>query len=90
MDGPNRNCGFGEEELYKDPNFIRTYGDEANDTYATYEFSVPEKWGSDFDRIVTGKFTEVSDEYISYVKQYYPILAQEGMIDEFFKYDWKM
>lgn len=41
--GSNRNCVFGEEELYKDPNFIRTYDDEPDDTYATYEFSVPEK-----------------------------------------------
>ena len=23
--GGNRNCGFGEEELYKHPNFIKTY-----------------------------------------------------------------
>lgn len=31
--GSNRNCGFGEEELYKHPNFIKTYDDCFDSTY---------------------------------------------------------
>ena len=31
--GNNRGCGFGEEELYKDPNFINTYDDDFDNTY---------------------------------------------------------
>ena len=61
--GNNRHCGFGEEELYKDPNFLTTYDDDYDDTYATYEFSVPEKYKKDFDCLASGNWPEVSDEY---------------------------
>ena len=83
--GGNRNCGYGEEELYKDENFLRTYDDNYDNTYATYEFKVPDKWKADFDLIINGKANEVSEEYIKYVKGFYPKLAKEGMIDAFFK-----
>ena len=39
--GGNRGCGYGEEELYKDENFLTTYDDDYDCTYATYEFKVP-------------------------------------------------
>lgn len=87
--GGNRNCGFGEEELYKDENFIKTYDDEFDCTYATYEFKVPDKWKNDFDLIIGGKIKEVSKEYIDYVKQFYPKLAEEGVIDKIFTKDYK-
>lgn len=82
--GGNRGCGYGEEELYKDQNFITTYDDEYDSTYATYEFSVPEKWKKDFDLIVANRLSEVSDEYISYLKEFYPLLAEKGVIDKLF------
>ena len=52
--GENRNCGFGEEVLYDDENFIKTYDDEFDKTYATYEFKVPDRWKNDFDKILKG------------------------------------
>lgn len=82
--GGNRNCGYGEEELYKDENFLTTYDDEDDCTYATYEFKVPEKWKNDFDLIVGGRIKEVSKEYIDYVKSFYPKLAEQGVIDKIF------
>lgn len=82
--GGNRDCGFGEEELYKDENFLITYDDEYDCTYATYEFKVPEKWKSDFDLIINGKTKEVSKEYIDYVKEFYPKLTEQGLIDKIF------
>ena len=82
--GGNRDCGYGEEELYKDENFLTTYDDEYDNTYATYEFKVPEKWKADFDLIIEGKSSEVSQEYINYVKKFYPKLAAEGVIDKIF------
>ncbi len=82
--GGNRDCGYGEEELYKDENFITTYDDEYDNTYGTYEFRVPEKWKADFDKIINGKFSEVSKEYIDYVKTFYPKLTEEGVIDKIF------
>lgn len=82
--GGNRECGYGEEELYEDENFITTYDDEYDNTYGTYEFKVPEKWKADFDLIINGKGSEVSQEYIDYVKAFYPKLAAEGLIDKIF------
>lgn len=83
--GGNRNCGFGEEELYKDPNFVKTYDDDFDRTYGTYVFKVPEKWQADFDKIVAGQFNEVSDAYVACVKEMFPKLAEAGMIDNLFR-----
>ena len=82
--GGNRDCGYGEEKLYEDENFITTYDDEYDNTYGTYEFKVPEKWKTDFDLIMDGKSSEVSKEYIDYVKTFYPKLAEEGVIEKIF------
>lgn len=82
--GGNRNCGYGEEELYEDENFLTTYDDDFDSTYATYEFKVPEKWKSDFDKILFGDFASVSAEYIEHLKQFYPKLAEQGVFDKIF------
>lgn len=83
--GGNRGCGYGEEELYKDPNFVRTYDDEFDNTYGSYEFTPPEKWKADFDIICDGRIGDVSDEYVEYVKEFYPSLAECGFIDTIFR-----
>ena len=83
--GGNRGCGFGEEELYKDPNFIKTYDDDFDNTYATYLFNVPEKWKPDFNKIMDGNSKDFSDEYYNYVKEFYPVLAEKGIIDKVFR-----
>ena len=82
--GVNRNCEYDEEELYKDENFLTTYDDNYDCTYATYEFKVPEKWKDDFDLIIGGKIKEVSKEYIDYLKEFYPKLADQGIFDKIF------
>ena len=82
--GNNRDCGFGEEELYKDENFIRTYDDDFDNTFATYEFKVPNKWKNDFDKIMNNEFDKVSDEYVEYVESFYPMLAKKGIIRKIF------
>ena len=82
--GGNRNCGYGEEELYEDENFLTTYDDDFDTTYATYEFKVPEKWKADFDKILCGDFASVSVEYIEYLKQFYPKLAEQGVFEKIF------
>ena len=83
--GGNRGCGYGEEELCKDPNFVTTYDDDFDNTYGYYEFNVPEKWKPDFDKIVDRKFEEVSDEYYNYVSEFYPLLAEKGIIKNLFR-----
>lgn len=82
--GGNRNCGFGEEALYDDENFIKTYDDEFDETYATYEFKVPDRWKNDFDKILNSKMSDVSNEYIEYLKNFYPKLAGKDIIDRLF------
>ena len=83
--GNNRDCGFGEKELYKDENFIRTYDDDFDNTFATYEFKVPNKWKNDFDKIMNNEFNKVSDEYVEYVESFYPMLAEKGIIRKIFR-----
>ena len=73
--GGNRNCGFGEEKLYKDPNFEMTFDLEEDNTYGFYVFRVPEKWKSDFDKIMNGK--KPSDEYVEQMCKVYPKLADK-------------
>lgn len=83
--GGNRNCGYGEEELYKDENFVETFDDDYDTTYGTYRFKVPEKWQKDFDYILNGEFQKVSQEYIDTVKFIFPMLAEKGVVDDIFK-----
>lgn len=82
--GGNRNCGFGEESLYKDKNFIKTYDYDFDSTYGIYEFSVPDEWKEDFEKIMSGKESEVSDKYVERVKQIFPLLAEKGVVDKAF------
>ena len=83
--GGNRGCGYGEEELYKDKNFVETFDDPFDSTYATYRFTPPKKWQKDFKHIANGEFTKVSDEYVKHVKDFYPLIAANGIIDELFR-----
>lgn len=70
--GGNRNCGYGEDELMKDPNFVKTWDWDQDSTYGFYEFSIPDKWKSDFDLLIEGNFKEVSDDYVNEVMKVYP------------------
>lgn len=83
--GGNRGCGYGEEELYKDENFVETFDDDYDNTFATYRFKVPEKWQADFNLILDGKLKEVSDDYVACVKNIFPKLAEQGVIDSIFR-----
>lgn len=79
--GGNRGQGYREEKLYEDPNYVRTYDDDFDKTYATYVFRVPDKWIEDFKAIEAGTLKSVSDKYIALVKEWYPKLAKDGIID---------
>lgn len=85
--GGNRNCGFGEEKLYSDPNYVTTYDDEFDRTYGTYVFNCPEKLNEDFEKLLSGKLNETSDEYVELIESTYPILAEKGIIKKFCRCD---
>lgn len=82
--GGNRNSGYGEEALYEDPDFLTTYDDDYDSTYATYEFRVPEKWKPDFDKIMEGKLADTSAEYQKYLREFFPLLNENGFFDKLF------
>jgi len=75
--GNNRDCGFGEEILYEHPEFVTTYDDDYDNTYATYVFRVPEKWKEDFDKLVFGNIKDISKEYKDELCRVYPKLKNE-------------
>lgn len=75
--GNNRGCGYGEEELCKDPNFITSFDDSFDNTYATYVFKIPDKWRSDYQKIVEGKLLEISDEYKTELYRVWPKLKEK-------------
>ncbi len=74
--GGNRGRGYGEEALYEDPNFVKTWDDEYDSTYGYYEFAVPDKWESDFQKIIDCHAMEISDEYKAVLFDFFPKLAQ--------------
>ena len=82
--GGNRKCGYGEEALYDDPNFVRTFDDEYDSTYGTYVFNVPERWKADFGKLLEGKFAETSAEYQAYIRGFWPKLNESGIFDKVF------
>lgn len=75
--GSNRGCGYGEEELKKHENYVTSIDDSFDPTYASYIFSVPDKWKADFEKIMSDQLDQVSNEYQEQVCKVYPKLAEE-------------
>ena len=73
--GNNRNCGFGEEVLYKDPNFVKTYDDDFDSTYGYYVFNVPDEWLDDLERFLNGE--KPSAKYLDQMCKVYPKLEKK-------------
>lgn len=75
--GGNRGEGYGEEELYKHPEYVTTFDDSFDSTYASYIFKVPEKWKKDFDVIVFDKkLHKISPLYREELDRIYPKLKE--------------
>ncbi len=72
--GGNRNQGYGEEELMQHPNFVDTFDDLYDCTYATYVFSVPDKWKKDYDKLISGKCGTISKALQKQVDKVFPEL----------------
>jgi len=81
--GGNRNCGYGEDELYDHPNYLNTEDDDYDSTYASYYFSVPEEWKVDFGKIKEGNLSEVSTNYQERLYNVFPKLTDT--FDKLFK-----
>lgn len=74
--GNNRGCGFGEEELHTHPNYVTTFDDSFDNTFATYVFSVPEEWKADYDKFVSGDIKGFSPEYQARCRAVFPKLKE--------------
>lgn len=75
--GGNRDSGYGEEELYKHSNFVTSFDDSFDSTFATYVFTVPEKWKADFDKIISGKLMDISESYKKELYRIFPKLKKK-------------
>ncbi len=75
--GNNRGASYGEEELYKDPNFVTSFDDDFDNTFATYVFKVPDRWKDDFDKILSGKLLDISPEYKVELYRIFPKLKDK-------------
>jgi hypothetical protein len=75
--GGNREAYQNEiDKLRKHPNYISDKDDDFDFTYATFKFSVPEKWHRDYDLLVegSGKLNDLSDEYKKQIDKVFPKL----------------
>ena len=81
--GGNRGCGFGEDKIMEHPNFVTTFDDSFDSTYATYVFSIPEKWKNDFNTITNGSIKDISEEYKNELCRVFPKLKEK--FNEIFK-----
>ena len=90
--GNNRNQGMGDEDLLKDPNFVKTYDDSYDSTYGCYEFTPRTQFAQEFERIIKDGPSAASDDYVKYVKWFFKALPPEidgGDIDKLFGRDAK-
>lgn len=75
--GGNRSS-FKEEikEMQGHPNYITDYDDPFDNTYAMFEFSVPEEFKADYDRMVTEGPEKVSKTLQKRIRKVYPKLSE--------------
>lgn len=73
---------YGESKLYAMPEFVRTWDDSFDSTYGYYEFSVPDQWRDDFQRIRNSEFDKLSDAYIERIQGCYPTLNVREIIGQ--------
>ena len=65
------------------PGYLADFDDSFDNTFASWIFSVPDKWKSDFLALIEGRVIDVSAEYKDQIKLVYPKLADQ--IDSIFK-----
>lgn len=77
--------GGGNREAYVAQNnemrametFLTDFDDSFDSTYASWIFSVPEKWKADFKKITSHKLEEVSEEYQAELRRVFPKLEEK-------------
>lgn len=82
--GGNREA-FEEENEWMTSleNYVTDFDDSFDSTYASWVFSVPEKWEEDFQKFKDGKIKDFSVEYRKEMDRVYPKLKEK--FEEIFK-----
>lgn len=75
--GGNRDCGFGEEKLYLHPEYVATFDDSFDSTYASYVFKVPNEWKEDYLKIMNGDIQNISPAYQRRIRAVFPKLKEQ-------------
>lgn len=76
--GGNREDYEQENQALCDmPTFITDSDLKEDNTFATWEFAVPEQWKADIDLIVGGEFAHISAAYLEQMKRVFPKLADK-------------
>lgn len=76
--GGNRESYQSEiKEMQDMPTYVKDYDDDFDSTFATFIFSIPNKWMDDFNKIIEGRIDEISKEYIEEMKRVFPKLAEK-------------
>lgn len=75
--GPNRNSYEAENQEMRDMDgYVTDYDDSRDPTFASWVFRIPERWKSDYKKIMLGKIKDVSGEYQAELRRVYPKLAE--------------
>jgi hypothetical protein len=72
--GSNRGA-YDDEWMAKLPNFVKTYDAEDDSSYAFYEYTVPEEWKEDFNKILAGE--KPSEKYVDQMCKVFPKLEEK-------------
>jgi hypothetical protein len=76
--GGNRDDYENEiSELRSHPNYIRDYDDDFDSTFATFLFSVPKEFETDYDLILSGELKKISEQYKSRLYAVFPKLKEQ-------------
>lgn len=83
--GANRQHHIEENRVMMTaPEFVATFDDKFDSTFASFVYKIPEKWQADFNAISEQRFDLTSEEYRAEMKRVFPKLTE--VIDSLFKH----
>lgn len=76
--GGNRDEYITENQAMREmPGFVADFDDSFDCTYASWVFTIPERWQNDFNAIVANGVQAASREYIDEIKRVFPKIADQ-------------
>ena len=76
--GGNRQSYVHQWDIIKNhPNYENDWDDEFDSTYAHIQYSVPEKWKNDYEKVISGNYASTSKEYKDLLYEVFPKLKNQ-------------